>query len=171
MTTKYGGLKKESFCALTESMTPLIAEFFKPKAGKLEVGQFSMSLPFRKEFIGNPLIPCQHGGVVATMTDHVGGFCAWSALDSSTKRVSTIDLRVDYLLPAPVEELHFDAIVISKTKKLIRVDVTCWNSVRDKKIAIGRCLFNVYDGKLDLQHAIDEHLKSAAVRDSKTESV
>ena len=156
-TQKFGGLDKESFSLLATHFTPLIKDFFKPKVQSLELEKLTMSLPFKPEFIGNPAHPCLHGGVVAAMFDHVGGFCAWSALDNSHKRVSTIDLRVDYLLPAPCEEIYFDAIVISKSKKLIRVDVECWDNARVKKIAIGRCLFNIYDGKSDLGLMLEQY--------------
>lgn len=161
--SKFGGVDSETFKRLTVSLTPLIRDFYKPFVTSLEVGRLSMSLPFRQDFIGNPAPPCLHGGVVATLFDHVGGFCAWSALDSPTKRVSTIDLRVDYLLPAPCEELHFDAVLVSQSKKLLRVDVECWDNARKKKLAIGRCLFNIYDKQVDL----NTFLADVAAKDNK----
>lgn len=54
-----------------------------------------------------------------------------------------VDLRIDYLLPAPCEDLYFDATIVHKSKKLIRVDASCWNFDRTKQIAIGRGLFSV----------------------------
>jgi uncharacterized protein (TIGR00369 family) len=155
-SSHYGGLSKVSFCGLIETMFPLIREFYKPKVVSLVKDNLVVSLPYRKEFIGNPLIPCQHGGVVATLIDHVGASCAWSTLTDSNYRVGTIDLRVDYIRPAPCEELIFEAVLVSKTKQLIRVDVTCWDSKQTKKIAIGRCLFNIYNGKSDLNLLVDE---------------
>jgi uncharacterized protein (TIGR00369 family) len=152
----YGGLNKLSFCGLIESMFPLIRDFYKPNVVSLGKDGLVVSLPYRKEFIGNPLIPCQHGGVVASLIDHVGASYAWSTLTDPNYRVSTIDLRVDYIRPAPCEELIFEAVLASKTKQLIRVDVTCWDSKQTKKIAIGRCLFNIYDGKSDLHLLVDE---------------
>ena len=140
---KFGGVSKDLFLKITTGI-PFAKEFLHPVPGKLAVGEFSMSLPFRKELVGNPSVPCLHGGVVAAMIDHVGGFAAWSMVENNHKRVSTVDLRIDYLNPAPCEEIHFDAVVAHKTNKLIRVDITCWNNKRDKKIAIGRGLFNIY---------------------------
>lgn len=153
---QFGGLENDVFCKLATAMTPLIRDFYRATVTKLETNKLTMSLPYRSEFIGNPQIPCLHGGVVATLIDHVAGFCAWSTLESPFLRVSTVDLAVDYIRPAPCEELHFDAAVVSRTKKLVRVDVTCWDTKRTKKIAIGRCLFNIYDGKSDLGLLIDK---------------
>jgi uncharacterized protein (TIGR00369 family) len=146
----FGGLDKDVFCELLTVMTPLNRDFYKAVVTSLDTNELVVSLPFRKEFIGNPQIPSLHNGVVATLIDHVAGFCAWSTLESSFLRVSTVDLAVDYIRPAPCEDLHFDAIVVSRTRQLVRVDVTCWDLQRTKKIAIGRCLFNIYDGKSDL---------------------
>lgn len=145
----FGGVSRDLFLKITTGI-PFAKEFLHPIPGKLEKGEFSMSLPFRKEMVGNPSVPCLHGGILAAMIDHVGGFTAWSMVDSNLKRVSTVDLRVDYLNPAPCEEIHFDAVVAHKTNKLIRVDVVCWNNKRDKKIAIGRCLFNIYSVQVPL---------------------
>ena len=139
----FGGVSREFFLKITTGI-PFAKDFLHPVPNKLEKGEFSMSLPFRKELVGNPSVPCLHGGILAAMIDHVGGFAAWSMVDTNLKRVSTVDLRIDYLNPAPCEEIHFDAVVAHKTNKLIRVDVVCWNNKRDKKIAIGRGLFNIY---------------------------
>ena len=155
--TKFAGLDRESFHLLATHYTPLMRDFFKPKIHSLETNHLSLSLPFRPEFVGNTIVPCLHGGTIAAMFDHTAGFCAWSAVDSSRDTVSTIDLRIDYLQPAPCEEIYFDAEVVSKSKKLIRVDAVCWDNARTKKIAIARGLFNVYHSKVDITSLIEEY--------------
>jgi acyl-coenzyme A thioesterase PaaI-like protein len=52
-------------------------------------------------------------------------------------------LRIDYLLPAPCEDLFFDATIVHRSKKLVRVDASCWNNDRTRQVAIGRGLFSV----------------------------
>lgn len=157
---KFAGLDRESFHLLATHYTPLMRDFFKPKVSSLEADHLTLSLPFRPEFVGNTIVPCLHGGTIAAMFDHTAGFCAWSALESSRDTVSTIDLRIDYLQPAPCEEIYFDAQVVSKSKKLIRVDAVCWDNARTKKIAIARGLFNVYHSKFDITALIEEYKKS-----------
>jgi len=93
------------------------------------------------------------------LIDHVGGFCAWSALTDARRCVNTIDLRVDYLAPAPCEDLIFEASVVDLRQRLIRSDVTCYNKDRSKKIAIGRVLFNVYETEVDIPTQLAAHLK------------
>lgn len=158
-TAKFAGLDRESFHLLATHYTPLMRDFFKPKVYSLEANHLTLSLPFRPEFVGNTTVPCLHGGTLAAMFDHTAGFCAWSALESSRETVSTIDLRIDYLQPAPCEEVYFDALVVSKSKKLIRVDAVCWDNARTKKIAIARGLFNVYHAKFDINSLIEDYKK------------
>ena len=70
----------------------------------IEEGMVELRLPFRPEFIGNPELPALHGGVVSTLLDTTGGACVWSRV-SVTDRVSTVDLRVDYLRPGRAEDI------------------------------------------------------------------
>lgn len=45
-------------------------------------------------------------------------------------------------------------MVVSKTNRLVRVDVECWDNQREKKIAVARGLFNIYDSKTDISELI-----------------
>ena len=56
---------------------------------------------FKPEFIGDPNREALHGGVLSTLIDTTGGLCCWSTLRHQNDRVSTIDLRIDYLLKGP----------------------------------------------------------------------
>ena len=76
--------------------------------------------------------------------DHCGGFCAWTVLPDKNYLVNTADMRIDYIRPAPVENLFCDAKVIHAGERLIRTDVELWNSSRTKLLAIGRQTMNIY---------------------------
>jgi len=75
-----------------------------------ETGFARVRIPFRSEFVGDPFRPALHGGVVATLVDATGGAAVWSSL-SIADRVSTIDIRVDYLRPGRLEEVIAEARV------------------------------------------------------------
>mmetsp|Transcript_11723 Transcript_11723/g.17762 ORF Transcript_11723/g.17762 Transcript_11723/m.17762 type:complete len:189 (+) Transcript_11723:52-618(+) len=149
LCTLYGGMKEKYFRYLFEERPPFI-KLFGPKVDSLSKNKVSMSLEFKEEFVGNLRMPCLHGGVAATLIDHCSGMCAWSTLSDPHSTVSTVDLRIDYLLPAPCEKLICDAEIVQKGNKLIRVDAVLWNSSRESKIAIGRSLFNVYTVEVDM---------------------
>jgi uncharacterized protein (TIGR00369 family) len=61
-------------------------------------GRCRMSAKFREEFIGDPLRRALHGGVLSAIIDTCGGATVWSSCERGD-RLSTVDLRVDYLRP------------------------------------------------------------------------
>jgi uncharacterized protein (TIGR00369 family) len=73
-------------------------------------GKASLKIPFRPELVGDPARPALHGGVISALADTCAGLAVWSAVREGD-RISTIDLRVDYLLPARLEDLYADGEV------------------------------------------------------------
>ena len=49
-------------------------------------GFLKVRLPFQSHFVGNVAVPAMHGGVVASLIDHVAGFAAWTLLDDPSSR-------------------------------------------------------------------------------------
>ncbi len=128
-----------------------IENCFQPILVSKTSSSVTLMLPFRNELIGNAIIPCLHGGVVAAMIERTGKFaarvvaCDDPAVGSvDLGQIKVIDMRVDFLEPAPCENIYFDATIIHKSKKLVRVDVDCWNYVRSKRIAIGRGIYSLF---------------------------
>ena len=68
-------------------------------------GTAKMVIPFRKELVGDPFRPAIHGGVVSALADVAGGTALLTQIKAG-ERLSTIDLRIDYL-----HLLLFDRIV------------------------------------------------------------
>ena len=85
-------------------------------------GKVVLRMPFQESIIGDPSRPAIHGGAVAALIDAAAGFAAWSTLPSA-RRLSTIDLRVDYLQPNPPKDLIANAVVTRAGRKVIFVDV------------------------------------------------
>ncbi len=77
----------------------------------VERGRVVARLPFRPELVGDPTRPALHGGVISMVADTVGGSAVWSVTNPGDK-VATIDLRVDYLRPGRLVELHASAEVL-----------------------------------------------------------
>jgi uncharacterized protein (TIGR00369 family) len=74
-------------------------------------GRVRVELPFREELIGNPEIPALHGGAISATLDTTGGLAVWSQAHPRD-RVSTIDLRIDYLRPGRSQALIATAEVV-----------------------------------------------------------
>ena len=89
-----------------------------------------------------------------------------SLLPDGKQLMSTVDMRIDYINPAPgFTDIYCTAKVISRNRTLIRTDVKVWydNDDKDDKksekergrdgrlIATGRCLYNSYKSDLELK--------------------
>jgi uncharacterized protein (TIGR00369 family) len=87
-------------------------KFLRLRATHVEPGRVTLEIPWRDELIGDPVKPAMHGGVISTLADTAGGMAVWSAIENPASRVSTIDLRVDYLRPGRLESLAAEAEVV-----------------------------------------------------------
>lgn len=150
---KFGGVDYELFRFFCEQAVPFMDCVMHPRITFISRSEVHFALPFNKLLVGNPVVPCLHGGVLATMIDHAAGACVWASLDDPHLFVNTVDLQVDYLIPAPCEELLFVGKVEHRSPKLIRSQVTCTDA-KHRRIAIGRACYNIYRGKEDAAVAL-----------------
>jgi uncharacterized protein (TIGR00369 family) len=74
-------------------------------------GRAVLSLPFKPEFIGDPIRPALHGGTISMLADTAGGAAVLAAVRMEAM-VSTIDLRIDYLRPGALLELVAEASLV-----------------------------------------------------------
>jgi uncharacterized protein (TIGR00369 family) len=115
----------------------------------LQRGRCVLRIPFSPFLIGDPFRPAIHGGVISTLADTAGGAACFSLLDSPNDRVSTVDMRVDYLRPGPpAVDLVCRAVVLRMGNKVAatQMDVfaaTAPESGDDGAIASGRGVYNI----------------------------
>ncbi len=84
----------------------------------LGAGSCVLRVPWSEVLIGDPTRPAVHGGVLSTLIDTTGGAAVFSRLTRIEDRVSTVDLRVDYLRPGPSEDLWCFAHVVRMGNKV-----------------------------------------------------
>jgi uncharacterized protein (TIGR00369 family) len=117
--------------------------FLGMRFAKLDEGFCRIEIPFRQELIGDPSRPALHGGVQSTLLDTCGGGAVWTMVDEQD-RVSTVDLRVDYLRPGPLADIACEATVVRIGN---RVGVTDMKSFAidepDRVIATGKGVYNI----------------------------
>lgn len=119
--------------------------FLGMRVAELRRGFCRIDLPYREEFIGDPGRPALHGGLLSTLVDAVAGGAAMSAMDSPSDRVSTIDLRVDYMRPADVEDIAAEATVSRMGGKVAYIDVRIFHPpAPDKVLCAGKVVYSVY---------------------------
>ncbi len=107
-------------------------------------GTVRLLVPFRPELVGDPLRPALHGGVLSALADAAGGAALWSGIDDDRGRVSTIDLRVDYLCPARLEDVHAIATTVRLGKRVGVADIRLVHPSReDETIATGKGVYHI----------------------------
>jgi len=106
-------------------------------------GTTRLELPYREEFIGDMRRPALHGGVISTLIDTCGGLAVWTQIDP-TDRISTIDMRVDYVHHGRPEMLVADAQVVRTGNRVGVVDVRVWQpSEPARTVATGKAVYSI----------------------------
>ncbi|MHB8605271.1 MAG: PaaI family thioesterase [Thermoplasmatota archaeon] len=121
-----------------------------------EIGRAVLRIPPKEEFVGNPLIPAIHGGIVSALVDLAGGAALFVEIQWPTP---TIDMRIDFLKPAIAgRSIVADARVKQSGKTVAFVDVDVWegdathshplppkggSSAKGKLVSTARCVYSV----------------------------
>jgi uncharacterized protein (TIGR00369 family) len=97
-------------------------------------GNVVIRLPYQPFFARAPGEAAFHGGVIAALID-IAGHAAIAVRVG--RMVPTIDLRIDYLRPAPGGELTARAKVVQIGRSIGRADIEIV-AAEDKLVAVGR---------------------------------
>ncbi|APR80948.1 thioesterase family protein [Minicystis rosea] len=129
---------------LAEDLIPF-NRFLGLRVTHVERGRVEMEIPWRDELIGDPMKPAVHGGVISMLADTAGGMAIWTALESpAQQRVSTIDLRIDYLRPGRLEALLAEAVVVRAGRSVGVTDMRIYHpSARTEIIATGKGVYSI----------------------------
>lgn len=138
-------VKKDRFKKICEELIPF-NHFLGIRLVSMSRGRVKLSLPYRDEFIGDSTRPALHGGVISTLVDMAGGAAAWTELHEGD-RLSTVDMLVDYLLPASRSTLEAEAHVVRIGNRVAVVQVKVTQHGRRETIAQGRAVYNVQRSK------------------------
>lgn len=127
--------------AIAEQHIPF-NRFLGVEATLLERGRIRLEIPFREELIGDPMRPALHGGVISMLADTAGGLTVWSTLENMASRVSTIDLRIDYVRPGKLERLIAEGTVVRVGKSVGVADIRLFHAgSEDDTIATGKGVY------------------------------
>jgi uncharacterized protein (TIGR00369 family) len=102
-----------------------------------------LELPFRPEFVGDPVRPALHGGIISALIDTAGGMAAITLIAPSGT-VSTIDLRVDYLRPGEMKPLVSESTVTRMGNRVASVDTRVFHpDAPEHLIATGKAVYSI----------------------------
>lgn len=114
------------------------------KVTAVRQGFARLEVPFREELVGDPLRPALHGGVLSALADAAGGGAVWTGIEDERARVSTIDLRIDYLRPARLVTVVAEATVVRLGNRVGVADVRLFHpDAETVAIATGKGVYNI----------------------------
>ncbi|MDB5217047.1 MAG: thioesterase [Myxococcaceae bacterium] len=120
--------------------------FLGVKLTAMRKGFARLEIPFRDELVGDPMRPALHGGVLSALGDAAGGAAVWAGIDDDNARISTIDLRIDYLRPARLTTLCAEAMVVRVGNRVGVADVRIFNADEDDvadTVATVKAVYNI----------------------------
>jgi uncharacterized protein (TIGR00369 family) len=98
-------------------------------------GTATFTMPYNADLIGDLSTGVIHNGPISTLLDSVSGL-AVIAHPENTQMTATIDLRIDYMRPAPAgQNLTAKAEVYHTTKTVAFTRATAWADDPNKPIA------------------------------------
>jgi uncharacterized protein (TIGR00369 family) len=114
------------------------------RAAVVRKGFARLEVPFRDELVGDPMRPALHGGVLSALADTCGGAAVWVSIDDERARISTIDLRVDYLRPARLATLIAEATVVRLGNRVGVTDMRMFHpDAESDTIATGKGVYSI----------------------------
>jgi uncharacterized protein (TIGR00369 family) len=124
-------------------------KFLGVRVSHAEPGRVELEIPWREELIGDPVRRALHGGVISALADAAGGFAIWSTLESPAQRVSTIDLRIDYLRPGKTETVVAEAAVVRVGRTVGVADVRVFHrKAPGELVATGKGVYAIKASKV-----------------------
>lgn len=103
----------------------------------IENGRPRSMLPYRRELIGNALLPALHGGVTAAFMENAALLQLLLQLDEN-RVPKSVDFSIDYLKPGRAEDCFADCEISRAGLRVAQVQVRCWQKSPDQPIAIAR---------------------------------
>jgi uncharacterized protein (TIGR00369 family) len=129
----------ERIIRLAEDEIP-IHKYFGLKVEIIEKEFIRVKVPFRKDFVGDIRTNRWHGGIMATIMDSVGGAIGIANFKSPDDKISTIDLRVDYLRFAESKDLFFEGKLVRMGNRIMVTKMKAFQE--DVLIAEGKGVYN-----------------------------
>ncbi len=115
-------------------------KFLGLKIELLEKSFVRISVPFKKELVGDFRNNRWHGGGIATVMDSVGGVIGATHFTSLDDKIATIDLRIDYLRGAEPEAIMVEGKIIRFGNRILVARMKAFQN--DRLIAEGKGVYN-----------------------------
>ena len=131
--------QRRDWIRLAEEEIP-IHRYLGLKVETIEKEFIRVRIPFREDFVGDIRTKRWHGGIMATVMDSVGGAIGIANFESPEDKLSTIDLRVDYLRFAEGKDLLFEGKLVRMGNRIMVTKMKAFQG--GVLVAEGRGVYN-----------------------------
>lgn len=108
----------------------------------IDKGEIAYYMTITEELLATPI--AAHGGSLAALMDATLGVCALSEVCEDMKVVSTVNMNMNFLLPANLgDQLIGRAKVVKAGKRIVFVEAQIFNQ-KEQLIATGSATMNAY---------------------------
>ena len=133
---------KELITNIFENVIPF-NKFLGFKLMEIREGYAKVRIPFRPDFIGDPRTQRYHGGVISAAMDAVGGLAAITKLSGFEDKISTIDIRIDYMHGTRPEDMIIDAEILRSGNRIITTRMRAWHENDEEILVEGKGVYSV----------------------------
>ncbi len=105
-------------------------------------GELICVLPKNKKFVGNPVLPALHGGIVGAFLESTA-IVHMFMTQEITQIPKIINITVEYLRSAKLEPSYARAVITKPGRRVANMRVRAWQSDPDKPIATASANFLV----------------------------
>jgi uncharacterized protein (TIGR00369 family) len=113
------------------------------RVGMLGDGQCELYVEPRPEYTGDPFRPALHGGLISALADAAGGLAVFTKT-TQDNRLSTVDMRVDYLRAGQVDvRVTARSEIIRMGNKVAVTETSIFQADEDRPIARCRAVYNI----------------------------
>jgi len=130
---------KQELVNFIEKSIP-IHNFLSLKVLELEDGFVKVSVPYRKEVVGDIRLNRWHGGIIATIMDSVGGITGWTHFTSNNDKLATIDIRVDYLKAAQASTIIVTGEIVRLGNRIMVTKMKAYQN--EELISEGKAVYS-----------------------------
>lgn len=99
-------------------------------------------LPGDEKFIGNPVLPALHGGVIGAFLESAA-LVHLFATQEVTRVPKIINITVEYLRSAKPVETYAEAVITKPGRRVANLRVEAWQGDRNKPVAAAHANFLV----------------------------
>ncbi len=98
-----------------------------------ESPQLIVKMPFSEALVGNPSLPALHGGTLGTLLETT---CIVQLYPTSNIVPKVVGITINFLRSAKPTESFASCKVIRQGKRIAHLQATCWQSDREKPVAV-----------------------------------